>query len=255
VAFHSDDARWHDFMARLWKAFVSAERAPQAGAVLSVTESSRLDGGWDLHFNDKLKLISADPWQLANQGRYQMVDHALRRAEGLLIHAGVVTKGPHTLIIAGQSGSGKTTLCLDLHALGWRLLCDDLAMIDDGLVRRLPLPISIRDNDAWQEYGHTWSDLPWLPAPVAGFLLEAEPFLYDGPPPRPTQLLFAEFEEGRGLATDELSTAEAIALAGEFVARVDRDAVARLRELCLGVECVRLRHGGQGAAWLDQYVG
>jgi hypothetical protein len=179
----------------------------------------------------------------------------LRRTGGLLIHAGVATRGAHTFVMAGQSGSGKTTLCLDLYERGWSLLGDDLAVVDEnGLVSPLPLPISVRDNAAWAEHSRAWRDLPWLPSPSSGFLLEAAPFMGDGQARRPTLVVFASFEDGAQLKADELSAAEAMAIAGEFVAGLDTDALTRLRDVCAGATCVRLRHGGQGAAWLDQYV-
>jgi len=67
----------------------------------------------------------------------------------LILHAGVVEKGGHAVIMAAPPGSGKSTLCAGLVARGWRLLSDELALIspEDGRLIPLPRPVSLK-NDA-----------------------------------------------------------------------------------------------------------
>jgi len=66
----------------------------------------------------------------------------------LILHAGVVEKGGHAVIMAAQPGFGKSTLCAGLVARGWRLLSDELAMVslEDGRLIPLPRPVSLKND-------------------------------------------------------------------------------------------------------------
>lgn len=48
----------------------------------------------------------------------------------LIIHAAVVAKADKAVILPGPPGSGKSTLCAALVLRGWRLLSDELALLD-----------------------------------------------------------------------------------------------------------------------------
>jgi hypothetical protein len=52
------------------------------------------------------------------------------------LHASVVTRGQHTIAIAGPSGAGKSTTAAALVALGYAVVADDVALIEerDGAV-------------------------------------------------------------------------------------------------------------------------
>lgn len=65
----------------------------------------------------------------------------------LIIHAAVVERGGQALILPAPPGSGKSTLCAALVQRGWRLLSDELAMIDpvSGLLEPLPRPVSLKN--------------------------------------------------------------------------------------------------------------
>lgn len=66
----------------------------------------------------------------------------------LLIHAAVVERGGHALILPAPPGSGKSTLCAALIHRGWRLLSDEIAMIafDDLRVQPLVRPVSLKNR-------------------------------------------------------------------------------------------------------------
>ena len=66
----------------------------------------------------------------------------------LILHAGVIEKGGHAVIMAAPPGSGKSTLCAGLVARGWRLLSDELALVspEDGRLIPLPRPVSLKND-------------------------------------------------------------------------------------------------------------
>ncbi|WP_394789423.1 HprK-related kinase A [Rhodoferax sp.] len=66
----------------------------------------------------------------------------------LTIHAAVVEKSGRALILPAPPGSGKSTLCAGLVNRGWRLLSDELTLIEreTGLIVPLPRPISLKNN-------------------------------------------------------------------------------------------------------------
>ena len=58
----------------------------------------------------------------------------------LIIHAAVVERGGRALILPAPPGSGKSTLCAGLVWRGWRLLSDELTLIDPTTTRITPVP-------------------------------------------------------------------------------------------------------------------
>lgn len=66
----------------------------------------------------------------------------------LIIHAAVVEKNGKALILPGNPGSGKSTLCAALINKGWRLLSDELTLIDclTGNIVPVPRPVSLKNE-------------------------------------------------------------------------------------------------------------
>ena len=66
----------------------------------------------------------------------------------LIIHAAVIEKHGKALILPGTPGSGKSTLCAALINKGWRLLSDELALVDrqSGLITPVPRPVSLKNQ-------------------------------------------------------------------------------------------------------------
>ncbi|HNQ05156.1 MAG TPA: HprK-related kinase A [Thiobacillaceae bacterium] len=65
----------------------------------------------------------------------------------LMLHAAVLERGGRALIMPGDPGAGKSTLTAALMLDGWRLLSDEIALIDrdDGLLRGLARPVSLKN--------------------------------------------------------------------------------------------------------------
>jgi len=58
----------------------------------------------------------------------------------LTLHSAVLERGGRALLLPAPSGSGKSTLCAALLFSGWRLLSDELALIDPDSAALLPNP-------------------------------------------------------------------------------------------------------------------
>ena len=65
----------------------------------------------------------------------------------LVLHAAVLERDGRALVMPAPSGSGKSTLCAALVFRGWRLLSDELALIDprSGQLVPMPRPVSLKN--------------------------------------------------------------------------------------------------------------
>jgi len=65
----------------------------------------------------------------------------------LIIHAAVLERDGHAVVLPAPPGSGKSTLTAALAYHGWRLLSDELTLInpEDGHVLPCPRPISLKN--------------------------------------------------------------------------------------------------------------
>lgn len=66
----------------------------------------------------------------------------------LILHAAALARGNQALIMPAPPGSGKSTLCAALVSRGWRLLSDELTIIqlDTGQVSGLARPVSLKNK-------------------------------------------------------------------------------------------------------------
>jgi HprK-related kinase A len=66
----------------------------------------------------------------------------------LMLHSAVVERAGGALLLPAPPGAGKSTLCAALVARGWRLLSDEMALIDLGRldVTPIPRPISLKNR-------------------------------------------------------------------------------------------------------------
>src|SRR5437762_3262540 len=65
----------------------------------------------------------------------------------LIVHAASVEKSGLALLLPGSPGAGKSTLCAGLVSRGWRLLSDELTLLElgTGCVVPLPRPVSLKN--------------------------------------------------------------------------------------------------------------
>lgn len=65
----------------------------------------------------------------------------------LMLHAAVLERNGRALIMPGDPGAGKSTLTAALMLDGWRLLSDEITLIDrdDSLLRSLARPVSLKN--------------------------------------------------------------------------------------------------------------
>lgn len=66
----------------------------------------------------------------------------------LVLHGAVLERNGGAMILPAPSGSGKSTLCAAMMYRGWRLLSDELILIDleSGLVHPLCRPVSLKNQ-------------------------------------------------------------------------------------------------------------
>ena len=66
----------------------------------------------------------------------------------IAIHSAVLERNGRVLIMPAPPGSGKSTLCAALLLNGWRLLSDEMALLDPqtGLVTPSPRPVSLKNQ-------------------------------------------------------------------------------------------------------------
>lgn len=66
----------------------------------------------------------------------------------LIFHAAVIERNGKAAILPAPPGSGKSTLCAGLVSRGWRLLSDELALLDMDALAVLPMsrPINLKNE-------------------------------------------------------------------------------------------------------------
>lgn len=66
----------------------------------------------------------------------------------LVVHAAALERNGGALLLPAPPGSGKSTLCAGLVSRGWRLLSDELTLLDPNTAMAMPLarPISLKNQ-------------------------------------------------------------------------------------------------------------
>jgi hypothetical protein len=256
VSVAADDAAAVEVIDETYAAFRAAPESMNGGLAL------RLERAGDETF-----LVSdSDGYERAWSSRAHAVGDLLSRFMlGLLtrvtvrgiyaIHAGAVEHQGRATLFSGRSGAGKTTLALNLLQRGFRLLSDELAIVEPSTQRILPYRRSLHVRPGTPELipelrlvqrpngilvGGAWTltpdmlddALPGCLAPAAELtsvlLLEGMPDAESRPALTPVPPAVAALE----------------LLRATWAASVDFDAgLGRVSRLLEGVSCARLRIG------------
>jgi serine kinase of HPr protein (carbohydrate metabolism regulator) len=116
-------------LSRLWQASI----VPDAGEATDIVPLSRANGGPD------------EPARAAEELSVQINAMALRRANGLIVHAGVVTAHGRAIVIPGRSGQGKSTVTAACVQQGLGYVSDEALVLDweTGKIQAYPKPLAL----------------------------------------------------------------------------------------------------------------
>lgn len=134
----------------------------------------------------------------------------------LIIHAGAVEKHGRAAILPAPPGSGKSTLTAALMLSGWRLLSDELTLIDrkTGLIHALPRPVSLKNESIG--IIRAFSDEAFVNRPshdtLKGTVAHLRPLrasvLRQHEPARPGWVIFPRWQAGAETALEPRSRAQ-----------------------------------------------
>lgn len=145
-------------------------------------------------------------WCLASQANHY-----------LLFHAAVLEKDGQCLVMPGEPGAGKSTLTAALMLSGWRLLSDEMAMIDrdDGLATALARPVSLKNQsiDVIRRFSPTVvlgeAALDTHKGTVSHLRPSSDSVALRGAKARPTQVVFPRWKAGAATALSPVGKAVA----------------------------------------------
>ena len=138
----------------------------------------------------------------------------------LLIHAAVLERDGRALVMPGPSGVGKSTLTTALMSRGWRLLSDEVAIIDprDGQLQPHPRPISLK-NETIDLIASRYPDLTLTrryEGTAKGQVAYVKPpvhaILHADRPARPSLVVAPRYDAARALACDRVEKADSFML-------------------------------------------
>jgi len=141
----------------------------------------------------------------------------------LIIHAAVIEKDGHAVIMPAPPGSGKSTLCAGLVHNGWRLLSDELTLLDLHSGQAVPLarPVGLK-NDSIEVIRHFAPQATLSPMTVdthkgAVALMKppAESVEKSDQPAHPAWVIFPKYIAGAAATLTPHSKAEACIALGD----------------------------------------
>jgi len=135
-----------------------------------------------------------------------------------MLHAATVAKGDKGIIISASSGSGKSTLCAYLASQGWRLLSDELALIDPESMQLYGLgrPINLKNHsiDLLRNYysPEQFSDVAEDTHKGTVSLLKpsAENMIDSDRPVTPSQIIFVQYNPDEPFYSEPIEPAIAL---------------------------------------------
>lgn len=162
----------------------------------------------------------------------------------LTIHSAVLERGGRALIMPAPPGSGKSTLCAALLLHGWRLLSDEMALLDPGtgMVYAAPRPVSLKNKSIeiirgmapQGVFGPVANDT--MKGTVAHMRVPSESLARAGEPALPAWIVFPRYQAGA---------------AAQLAARSRADSLMQIAENCFNLNV----HGRTGFEALADLVG
>ena len=138
--------------------------------------------------------------------------------QSLLIHAGAVEKGGRVAILPAPPGSGKSTLTAGLIHRGWRLMSDEITMVDPGSgeIHALARPVSLKEGsidvirgfEREARFGPVFADT--RKGTVCHMRPPTESVRNVDKPGTPTWVIFPRYEPGAEPVLTELSRSHAL---------------------------------------------
>lgn len=172
----------------------------------------------------------------------------------LVMHAAVVAQGDAALMMPGFPGAGKSTLCAALlHLAGWRLLSDELAILDpaSGMLLPHPRPISLKNASIavveafpGARLGPVYRDT--RKGDITHAACPAASMRQADVPARVRWVAFPRFDAGAAPHCERLSRAEAFVLISEQSFNNERMGEVGFDALCgllSGAECFEMVYG------------
>jgi len=252
------DASWQSLLSQLWEPFRCEAAAGDAVEIAVRSSGSE----WQMAIDGSETASVPNAWLIADEVRHAIVETALENTPLLDLHAAaVVSADGTTALLAGPSGSGKTTMARLLSDSGWRVLSDDVALVDNRthVVRPFPKPIALRDVDEWLRLATRWNPPAWPIEPRGALLAPAAVLPIDtgAADRRPDVVAFVRFTKDRSLRVRSLSVAETAARLSELMRRVDEATVRSLVDLARLVTRLDLQFGASADALaaLEELVG
>ncbi|MGE0098424.1 MAG: HprK-related kinase A [Hydrogenophaga sp.] len=183
----------------------------------------------------------------------------------ITVHSAVLERNGHVVLLPAPPGSGKSTLCAALMLSGWRLLSDEMALLDPvtGLVTPSPRPVSLK-NHSIEVIRRRAPDVGFGPVAhdtmkgtVAHMRISADSLSRAHEPARPAWVVFPKFEQGAPLTVAARGKASALVeLASNSFnhhvhGRAGFDALVALVDRC---DCHDLSYGqlDEAIAWFSQ---
>lgn len=136
----------------------------------------------------------------------------------LTIHSAVLAKGEHAVILPAPPGSGKSTLCAALMLRGWRLLSDEMALLDPdtGELWPAPRPVGLK-NRSIDVISQRATDAVWGPIAhdtVKGTVRHLKPSAVSvslaRQTARPAWLVFPRYSAGAGIVVSALEKSRSL---------------------------------------------
>jgi HprK-related kinase A len=134
------------------------------------------------------------------------------------VHAAVVERGGHAVLLTAPPGYGKSTLCAALICAGWRLFSDEFALIEPetGRVVPVPRPVSLKEA-AIEVIRHRTAEVVFSTQAVD---MEGDRFVHMRPPPEsvrradepahPRCVIVPRYIRGQATTLDPLTKAQAL---------------------------------------------